>query len=209
MCAPRGSVLSIAHTWGSTPAERAVSLPCDRHLASFDDALFRAVDVSASPSIVFRWLCQLRVAPYSYDWIDNWGRESPRTLTPGLDQLTLGQRVMTIFELVDFERGCHLTLVLRRGRWLFVDIAGTYLVSPRAPTGSRIVVKLLVRYPHRAWLGWLRRVCLPWGDLVMMRKQLLTLKALAEADHAANSAPTGGATPSEPAASSSSRGKGQ
>jgi len=199
-------MLSIAHTWGSTPAERALSLPCDRHLRSFDAALFRAVDVDAPPSIVFRWLCQLRTAPYSYDWIDNWGHESPRTLTPGLEQLALGQRVMNIFELVDFKLDRHLTLVLRRGRRLFGDIAGTYLVAARAPTGSRIVVKLLVRYPDRVVLGWLTRVGLPWGDLVMMRKQLLTLKVLAETDYAASSAATGGTTPSEPTASLSSRG---
>jgi hypothetical protein len=175
-------VSSIASTWGSTGAERALAFPCDRHLAPFDDALFRAVDVDAAPAVVFRWLCQLRAAPYSYDWIDNGGRESPRALTPGLDELAAGQRVMTIFDLVDFEPGRHLTLVLRRGSGLFGDIAATYLVAPRERDHARLVVKLLVRYPAGA-VGWLARTLLPWGDLVMMRKQLLTLKALAEADH--------------------------
>jgi hypothetical protein len=177
-------VVSIAHTWGSTPGERALAFPCDRHLTTFDDALFRALDVDAAPAVVFRWLCQLRVAPYSYDWIDNWGRESPRVLTPGLEQLAAGQRVMTIFDLVEFEPGRHLTIVLRHGRGVFGDVAGTYLVTPRAPDRARTIVKLLVRYPAGA-VGWLARALLPWGDLVMMRKQLLTLKALAEADHTA------------------------
>ena len=173
----RSCVRTIAHDWGSTPAERAMPFPCDRHLPNADDTLFRAVDVDATPAVTFRWLCQLRTAPYSYDWIDNWGRTSPRTLTPGLEKLAVGQTVMTIFEVVDFEVDRHLTLLLRRGRAVFGDVACTYLVAPRSPDRSRIVVKMLVRYPG------LRRVAeqlFPLGDLVMMRKQLLTLKRLAE-----------------------------
>src|SRR5262249_6937940 len=68
-------------TWGSTPAERRMQFPCDRHLPACDDALFRAVSVAAPAPLLFRWLCQLRVAPYSYDWLDNFGRRSPRQLT--------------------------------------------------------------------------------------------------------------------------------
>ena len=69
---------SAAYTWGSTPEERARGYACDVCVAGPDHALFRAVDVDAPAAVVFRWLCQLRVAPYSYDWIDNGGRESPR-----------------------------------------------------------------------------------------------------------------------------------
>ena len=170
--------MSIAHEWGSTPTDRAMDFACDRWLDQPDDVMYRAVDVAASPPTVFRWLCQLRVAPYSYDWIDNWGRESPRTLTPGVDELAVGQRVM-IFELVEFERDRHLTLVLRDGRGLFGDVAITYLVAPEADGTSRLVAKLLVRYPPGLY-GWLASIWLPWGDLVMMRKQLLNLKSLAE-----------------------------
>ena len=151
--------------------------PCDRHLSDADDALYRAIDVDAPPAVTFRWLCQLRVAPYSYDWIDNLGRASPRTLTAGLEKLAVGQPVMTIFELVDFEADRHLTFRLRRGRAVFGDVAVTYLVVPRARERSRIAVKMLVRYPAlRPLAGRL----FPLGDLVMMRKQLRALEQLGD-----------------------------
>jgi hypothetical protein len=171
---------SVAHVWGSTAAERSLPMPCDGHLPDADAAYWRAVDVEAPASVVFRWLCQLRAAPYSYDWIDNWGRRSPQSLTPGLDRLAAGQTVMTIFELVEFERDRQLTLVLRRLRGTFGQIAVTYLADPRGDERCRLLVKLLIRFPAGPVRGRLVRYALPWGDLVMMRRQLLNLKRLAE-----------------------------
>lgn len=128
-----------ARTWGSTEAERARQYPCDRWLVDPDDVCFRAIDVAAQPAVVFRWLCQLRAAPYSYDWIDN------------LDDARAGR--------------------------LFGSIAISYEVVA-APGGSRLVVKLLIRRPAGPFR--LLAPLLPAADLFMMRKQLLTLKQLAE-----------------------------
>ncbi len=102
---------SFQYVWGTTAAEREAPFPCDRFLPDADEAYFRAADVNAPPSCLFRWLCQLGVAPYSYDWIDNPGLQSPRTLTPGLDELMIGQRVMAIFRLVEFEPSRHCDFV--------------------------------------------------------------------------------------------------
>jgi hypothetical protein len=171
-------VSSLVYTWGSTPAERAATYPCDNVLADPEQALWRAVDVGAPPETTFRWLCQLRVAPYSYDWIDNLGRRSPRELTPGLERLEVGQRFMTMFVLADFEPDRSLTL--RHAGRLWGRIAVTYRVTPAGDGGSRLTVKLLVRFPRRSPLRLPFRALLPAGDLVMMRRQLLNLKALAE-----------------------------
>jgi hypothetical protein len=173
---------SLSQTWGTTPAERRLAFPCDHLIADADAAYFRGVTIDASAPVVFRWLCQLRVAPYSYDWIDNRGRQSPRQLTPGLDQLEVGQDLMTIFDLVSFDRDRHLTMRIKHhgsAVRTFGDIAGSYVVVPNDSGSCRLLVKLLVRYP-RGVRGWLIRTLLPWGDLIMMRRQLLTLKALAE-----------------------------
>ena len=174
--------MSVAYTWGTEEAERRLPFPCDHHVGRADAAYFRGITVRAAPAVLFRWLCQLRVAPYSYDWIDNGGRRSPRTLTPGLDNLAIGQSVMRIFALVEFAKDRHLTLRVKHGAGAFSDrgdLAVTYLIVPEDALRCRLLVKLVVRWPP-GFTGFLMRWGLPWGDLLMMRRQLLNLRRLAE-----------------------------
>ena len=170
---------SVIEAWGSTADERAAIYPCDELIASPDRALFRAVDVAAPAALVFRWICQLRVAPYSYDWIDNLGRRSPRRLIDGLDQLEVGQRFMSIFRLASFDDGRSITVASSTA--YFGQVAVTYAAVPVDADRSRLVAKIVFVAP-RGVVGPVVRQVLPAGDLVMMRKQLLTLKALAERD---------------------------
>lgn len=173
---------AISKTWGTSEAERQRVFPADGIIAQPDESLFRGITIAASERIVFRWLCQMRIAPYSYDWLDNGGRRSPRELTPGLDDLARGQTVMRIFDLVDFAMDEHLTVRLkpnRPGRKAFGDIAVSYVVVADSSAGCRLIVKLIAKYP-RGVIGRLTRVVLPWGDLIMMRRQLLNFKTLAE-----------------------------
>jgi hypothetical protein len=167
----------VVRHWGSTASERARAYPCDRLLADSDAALFRAVTIEAPAALVFRWLCQLRAAPYSYDLLDNRGRRSPQQLTPGLERLRPGQRVMTIFELVEFEADRSITL--RHRGPVFGELVVTYRADDAGPGRSRLVVKLLPG-SSAGPLGAVARLLLPPGDLVMMRRQLLNLKRLAE-----------------------------
>jgi hypothetical protein len=184
----------VAHTWGTSAEERALTFPGDRSEDTAWTALFRGVSIAAPAAIVFRWLCQLRAAPYSYDWIDHRGRQSPRTLTPGLEQLAVGQAVMEIFRLESFEEPIHLTLATLaggRGERLFGLLRCTYWVRAEAPDRARLLVKLLAA-PSQGFWSRLGSVALAWGDLVMMRRQLLNLKALAECQaRSAASARTG------------------
>jgi hypothetical protein len=173
--------MSIAITWGTSPEERAAPYPCDALVPGRRVEAWRGIDVAAPPAIVFRWLCQLRVAPYSYDWIDNFGRRSPRALTSGLDDLAIGQTVMRIFDIASFEAPRELTIVgnRRAQRWFaaFGQMAVTYRVVASGD-GSRLLAKVVAapRGPLTPIVRWL----LPWGDWIMMRKQLRTLRDFAE-----------------------------
>jgi hypothetical protein len=183
----------IAYTWGSTPEERLMSFPCDSYMNSSDEAYFRAIDVNAPIEILFRWLCQLKVGSYSYDWLDHLeriffkvtesipDRPSPEQLLPGVETLAITQRVMGIFKLVEFEQNRHLTIVLddKQAISIFGDIAASYVLVPMTPNTCRLILKGHIRYPRNPFWSWIRWV-MPWGDLLMMRKQFLRLKHLAE-----------------------------
>lgn len=168
--------------WGADAEECARAYPCDALSFAHDDVYFRAIDVAASPDLVFRWLCQLRVAPYSYDLIDNFARRSPPRLTPGLDALAVGQRIMTIFRLVAFDAPRTMTIQLasRAGAALMGDFCGSYAVTP-GRVGARLVAKIRVRYPRGPY-GRMLRPLMPHLDLFMFRKQLETLRTYAERD---------------------------
>ena len=157
---PLAGLRDAIRGWGTSAEERELHLPCD-DLVPNAAVVDRAVDVEAPTEVVFRWLCQLRAAPYSYDWIDNLGRRSPRELTPGLEDLVLGQRFMTVFRLVSFEQDEHVTIASGR------RLAVTYRVAPG-------------RLHFRArWPGW-RIPGFALGDLIMARRQLLNLAELSE-----------------------------
>jgi hypothetical protein len=175
--------MTSPQNWGANAAEVEARYPCDDLGFAHDEAFFRAVDVAAPPELTYRWLCQLRAAPYSYDWLDNFGRRSPPRLTPGLERLESGQRAMLIFRIVAFAAGSSLTVRLasRAGRRVMGDFAGSYVVAPAASGGSRLIAKVLVRYPGGVY-GKLLKALMPRADLFMFRKQLLTLRKYAERD---------------------------
>lgn len=163
----------IGDRWGVTDAETRLHYPCDDLVPHPAWQAWRGVTVDATPAAVWPWIAQLRLAPYSYDWIDNLGRRSPRELR-GLPDPAVGDPFTAtagrpIGTVVSVELGVHLT----------ARLAGAYMSYVLVETGgtTRLLLKLAARNGRA--LG-------PFvvaGDLVMARKQLLTLKHLAESPH--------------------------
>ncbi|WP_248580570.1 hypothetical protein [Nocardioides sp. InS609-2] len=146
-------------------------------------AAARGVRVDAPAPTVWLWLRQLQVAPYSYDLLDNWGHRSPRVLTPGLTEFTPGQRVLTIFTVMSVSPGERVVLEMAKpgALRLFGALTITYNVTPLPDGGTGLRGDLhLARSSSR--LSALHQTALLWGDVPMMRKQLLTLKECAERD---------------------------
>ncbi|KUG57488.1 hypothetical protein AVL62_13360 [Serinicoccus chungangensis] len=173
--------------WGASEAEVAGRYACDRLTDAAPGSvrpvrLVRAIGVAAPAESVWVWLGNLRLAPYSYDWLDNLGRRSPRTPAHHLGPLEPGQRVMTIFTVIHVDQGSELTIRTREGLGtrLFGGVRVSYRVVPEQPDRSRLVAVLLLE-TGTGWLARGRARALAWGDLVMMRRQLRTLRDLAEA----------------------------
>ena len=163
-----------AERWGVTDAETRRDYPCDEVVPDAEVQLWRGTSVHASPEAVWPWLRQLRVAPYSWDWVDNAGRRSPRELLtladprPG-DPFTRVAGRLDVGRVVSAEAGVHLTAEIMRA-------VMSYVVEPvpDEPGRSRLLLKVVMA--RRRWWTPL----LAAGDLVMARRQLAVLAGLAE-----------------------------
>jgi hypothetical protein len=172
------SLPRVVDAWGATDDDLRRPLPCDDLFPDADVVVHRAVDVGAPPDLVFRWLCQLRAAPYSYDLIDNLGRRSPQRLTPGLDRLVVGQPAMRLFHVASFDRPEELSLV---HRGVFGRVAVSYAVTA-TDGGSHLYLRIRWTPPRLPLPARLTSEAMGLGDLIMARRQLLNLKRLAERD---------------------------
>jgi hypothetical protein len=168
----------VVAAWGATDDDVSRPLPCDELFPDADVVVHRAVDVAAPPDVVFRWLCQLRVAPYSYDLIDNLGHRSPQRLTPGLDRLVVGQPAMRVFHLASFRRPEQITF---EHRGVFGRVVVTYAILFR-DDGCHLLLRIRWSPPRLPVPRAVAVRVMAVGDLVMARRQLLNLKRLAERD---------------------------
>ena len=161
----------LGDVWGATRDEVARRYPCDDIVAAPTWQAWRAVTVGTAAADVWPWVTQIRFAPYSYDWIDNLGRRSPRRLVDAAEPV-VGEPFTTaatrrLGRIVSVEAPRQLT-----GRIGGVHMS--YVVEPRTEHSSRLLLKLVGRQGR--WFG----APVVLGDLVMARRQLLNLKRLAE-----------------------------
>ncbi len=65
--------------------------------------LIRSVEIQARPHHIFLWLRQLRVAPYSYDFIDNRRMKSPDFIIKNLPPLKVNTHFLLAFHVTEFK----------------------------------------------------------------------------------------------------------
>jgi hypothetical protein len=96
------------------------------------------------------------------------------------DPIELGQAFAGIFTLTSVEPDRCITLELT-DRTAMVAFGPVTIVYRTLPEGSATVLRCDLLLPRaRNRLERLRQVLLAWGDLFMMRRQLLNLKGLSE-----------------------------
>ncbi len=169
----------IGARWGTTDAEIAAHYPCDDVVPHPGLQLWRAVTVQARPEDVWPWIAQIRLAPYSYDWIDNLGHSSPQRL-----QHLAEPRVGENFSAVA-GRPQGRILSVTPGEQLTGRILGavlSYVLAPHDSHGSQGSQGQATRLLMKVVAARGRRVAplIGSGELVMARRQLLNLKRLAE-----------------------------
>jgi hypothetical protein len=160
----------IGDRWNVTDDEVARHYPCDEFVGVPTLQAWRGITVHATPETLWPWVGQIRLAPYSYDWIDNLGRRSPQQLA-GLPEPVVGEAFTTAAtrrfgRILAVEARTHLT-----GEIMGACIS--YVLVPEDQS-TRLLMKIVTAMSR--WVA-------PWlsvGDLVMARRQLLNLKHLAE-----------------------------
>jgi hypothetical protein len=70
--------------------------------------LLRCIEIRANASDIFIWLKQLRIAPYSYDFIDNRWKKSPDYIIENLPPLKVNTHFLLAFHIFEFEENSFI-----------------------------------------------------------------------------------------------------
>ncbi|MDP4510066.1 hypothetical protein [Nonomuraea turcica] len=170
--------------WGATREEVHDPLPGDAAIPLPHIVATRAITIDAPPEAVWPWLVQMggytRAGWYGYDAIDNGGMPSARRIIPELQKLDVGDLLLTSrsgtgyrVELVERERA----LVLAIRAFHVTEIWAIVLRDLGGRTRMLFRLRVLCR---PGLLGLIYLLLSQSADYVTARKQMTTIKALAE-----------------------------
>ena len=178
--------------WGSTDEEVARPMPGDDVVRRADFNATRAVTIHTSPQRIRPWLVQIgsgRAGWYSYDRIDNGTVPSSEVIKPELQHLALGDLVPMV---PGKDVGVWVKELEPNRRMLWWDKKGEYSwewqLDPIDDESTRLIKRLRATYPPLWSTKTLYVVLATTGDIVMIRKCLLGLKARAERQYATDRA---------------------
>lgn len=172
--------------WGTTPQEVAKTLAGDEvPVTRFGMHGTRAITIEAPPEAVYPWIAQIgagKAGWYSYDLLDNLGRESARVVLDEWQHPKVGDPAgpMNPFAPVATSpwriAACEEPLLLL---WRNGDLATwVWSLTPTADGGTRLVSRLHVGYKGASGLAF--APLLEVADFPMFRKMLLGIKERAE-----------------------------
>jgi len=177
-------------TWGTEGDEASKPLAGDEHVPEPMLQATRAVTIDAPPEEVWPWLVQMgldRGGFYSYDRLDNEGQPSATTIIPELQDLQEGDEI-----LLDRKAAVKVTHLdpSRAMVWalfdaevelgLTVDMSMAYILERLEGDRTRLVSRVRVRIQGGLALPYIYLLD-EWVNFAMQRKQLLGIKARAEA----------------------------
>jgi hypothetical protein len=171
----------ILKTWGATPAEVAGAVVGDELLPDARVTATRCITIAAAADDVFPWLRQMgfgRAGWYSYDWIDNLGRRSARSINPEWQNVQSGDVVPG--GPVGFE-----AVIVDAPRVFVLRVAGSGRMAQRVgftlayelrdcKEGTRLVTRMRARLNIPGG-RFIERFLLAPGDGIMLRRQLLNI----------------------------------
>ena len=167
----------LFESWGATDAEVASVVVGDDLVGDARLIATRAITIDAPPEAVFPWLRQMgfgRGGWYSYDWIDNLGRRSARTVVPEWQHVSAGDTIpgggRVAFDVAIADEPRSFVLVLRTAR---IGFSLSYELR-EVGDATRLVSRVRSRIDAPGGRV-IERCLLGPGDGVMVRKQLLTL----------------------------------
>ena len=70
--------------------------------------MLRSIEIKATATDIFVWLKQLRIAPYSYDFVDNRGKRSPNYIIQNLPPLKISTHFLLAFHIKEFEENSFI-----------------------------------------------------------------------------------------------------
>ncbi|MEP6799422.1 MAG: hypothetical protein ABI890_14800 [Lapillicoccus sp.] len=169
-------------TWGATPEEVAGRLPGDELVVRPTFNATRAITIDARPEDIWPWLVQIgmtRAGWYSYDLLDNLGRRSADRIIPELQGLAVGD---VIPMSPDGKQGMVVRALDPPRSMIWGTPAETtwaWQLDPSPDGSTRLIARVRSRY---RWLSpsMAFSALLEFGDIWMMRKMLLNLRARAE-----------------------------
>lgn len=177
-------------TWGTEGDEASQPFAGDKHVPEPMVQATRAVTIDAPPEEVWPWLVQMgldRGGFYSYDRLDNEGQPSATTIIPELQDLQEGDEI-----LLDRKAAVRVTHLdpPRAMVWallgaevelgLIANMSMAYILERLEGDRTRLMSRVRVHIQGGLALPYIYLFD-EWVNFVMQRRQLLGIKARAEA----------------------------